>query len=520
MTKDGELLRRYVEEDSEESFTELVQRHINSVHAIAMRRSNGDSHMAADVTQKVFISLARHAGELIRHPAIAGWLYTSTRNAVLDVLLSERRRLRREEEAMVMSEMEPVPGELNDELLLDALDQLNKRDREAVLMRFFQGCAFRQIGATLRLTEDAARMRVDRALAKLRSVLERRGVASTAAMLAATLGDNTGFGAPAGLSMRVTQAALAAGPSTALTLGGIYSLLASAKVPLALTAAALLVFGGLNYNQGSQIRQLQASLSGILVERTALVARIAGQREAVRQAAVLPPATKTVVVTGPQDPVAALRARLDALPDKKIPEIELLGEGAWQSTVNVYPTIADEQQLFTAFKSLRDSARIRFAIFAIDALQRYAVTNAGALPKQMSELAAYFDEPISPEILARYAILRTGAYNEVPSSVALIGETSGVVDDFGDSTLTFGRGLESVKISSGNGLGVRVQRAVNAYASEHQGVMPIKAEDLRSNFSFEEMPRVQGELDRAAARATPGQKASPAVRVRAPGATP
>ena len=517
MTEDGELLRRYVEEGSEEAFTELVQRHIHVIHAIAMRRSNGDSHLGSDVTQKVFISLARHARELVRHPAITGWLYTSTRNAVLDVLRSERRRQRREKEAMVMyeNENEPDPGELNDKLLLDALDQLNTRDREAVVMRFFHGFQFRQIGTLLRLSEDAARMRVDRALAKLRSQLERRGLTSSAAALAATLANNTGLGAPAGLTLQVTQAALAVGPAGVLTVGGILSLLSSAKLPLALTAAALLVLGGWGFNQDRQIGRLETSLAAILVERTQLVARL----EAGRQAAARAPAPPRAVTVAKPDPAAELRAKLDAMPEKKIPELELLADGAWQSTVRVYPSIADEKQLMTAFQSVRDSARARFALLAIDALQRYAVTNAGLLPKQVSDLAPYFEEPISPAIFTRYAMLRAGNYDELPPTTALIGEISGVVDEFGDSSLRFGRTPQSVILSSGSSVVVRVQRAANSFAAEHQGVFPTKADELGSYFSTDELKAVQTELDRMGVRASAG-KAAPAGRRFQPASTP
>ena len=82
-------------------------------------------------------------------------------------------------------------------------------DRDAVVLRFFEGRRFAEIGATLRLTDDAARMRVERALDKLCALLERRGVTSTSAVLAAALANQAVLAAPAGLVASVTGVALA-----------------------------------------------------------------------------------------------------------------------------------------------------------------------------------------------------------------------------------------------------------------------------------------------------------------------
>src|SRR5947209_17428918 len=104
MTSDGELLRRYVEADSEEAFGELVRRHVNLVHSAALRQVNGDAHLARDVTQLVFADLARKARALVSHRVLAGWLFTSTRFAAAKLVRGERRRHAREQEAHLMQE--------------------------------------------------------------------------------------------------------------------------------------------------------------------------------------------------------------------------------------------------------------------------------------------------------------------------------------------------------------------------------------------------------------------------------
>ena len=85
MDTDTDLLRRYAEERSEQAFTELVRRHIDLVYSAALREAHGDAAQAEDVTQAVFVELARQASRLSRHPALAGWIYTCVRRMTANV---------------------------------------------------------------------------------------------------------------------------------------------------------------------------------------------------------------------------------------------------------------------------------------------------------------------------------------------------------------------------------------------------------------------------------------------------
>ena len=78
---DAALLRHYAEEGSQPAFAEVVRRHVDLVYAAALRRTGGDAHRAADVSQQVFTALARHARKLSRHAVLGAWLHTATRNA-------------------------------------------------------------------------------------------------------------------------------------------------------------------------------------------------------------------------------------------------------------------------------------------------------------------------------------------------------------------------------------------------------------------------------------------------------
>src|SRR5438105_1681631 len=96
MNDDAALLRRYAAEGSEPAFTELVRRHVDLVYGAALRRTNGDTHRAADVAQQVFTALARDARKLSRHTVLGAWLHTATRNAAVNLMISESRRHARE----------------------------------------------------------------------------------------------------------------------------------------------------------------------------------------------------------------------------------------------------------------------------------------------------------------------------------------------------------------------------------------------------------------------------------------
>ncbi|MCX6955317.1 MAG: sigma-70 family RNA polymerase sigma factor [Verrucomicrobia bacterium] len=245
MTDDPTLLRRYAAERAEDAFAEFVRRHLPLVYSAALRRLGGDAHRAEDVAQVVFCAVARDAHRLSRHTKLTGWLYTATRYAVVDAIRAESRRRVREEEAHFLQEVSTDPAATADwsrlrPVLDAAMDELSDDDREAVLLRFFEGRPFAEIGLALGLSEDTARKRVERALEKLRGQLGRRQIASTAAALAALLAAETVAAAPAGLAASVTGAALAGGGAASAAAVGATTFLTLTKLQAGLAAAVII----------------------------------------------------------------------------------------------------------------------------------------------------------------------------------------------------------------------------------------------------------------------------------------
>lgn len=263
---DAELLRLYAAERSEKAFAELVRRHLGLVYHAALRQCGGDSHRAEDVAQTVFVDLARKAAALSRRPVLAGWLYTSTRYAAAQAVRTEVRRQGREAVAVAMNELDSgVAWEQLRPVIDEALDALGEPEREAVLLRYFEGQPLAEIGRQLEISEDASRMRIDRALEKMRGLLARHGVTSTAAALGVALAGQAGAAVPAGLAASITGAALGGGATAAaLVFMSITKLQAAAAIAVLAAGVA-----GLFLQQRENTR-LQADLDVLRAENQRL----------------------------------------------------------------------------------------------------------------------------------------------------------------------------------------------------------------------------------------------------------
>jgi RNA polymerase sigma factor (sigma-70 family) len=224
MTDSQQLLADYVRNGSEEAFRELVTRYLALVHSTAIRLVGGNTHLAEDVAQIVFVDLARKARTLPGDVMLGGWLHRDTCFVAAKTMRSERRRQSRERHAVEMNSCQNHSASdlmLVAPILDEAINQLGAEDRTAILLRFFEQRDLRSVGNALGSNEDAARMRVNRALEKLHSRLKHRGVTLSVAALGTGLAAEAVTAAPAGLAVTISSVALAgaaAGTGTTFTL--------------------------------------------------------------------------------------------------------------------------------------------------------------------------------------------------------------------------------------------------------------------------------------------------------------
>ena len=269
MRDDAELLRCYDQGREDQAFAAIVRRHIDFVYSAALRQVNGDAHLAEDVTQSVFTDLARKSGRVADHRVLAGWLFTSTRFAAAKAVRGEQRRRSREREAHLMNEISREDPSAKHEwervrpVLDEALAKLGEADREAVLLRFFEGRDFASVGQKLRLTENTARMRVERALDKLHGLLARRGVTSTTGALAAALAAQAVTAAPAGLASSVAGVALTGVATAASATGAALTFMGMTKLQLGIAAAVALAGGAEIAVQGKANAALRKEMAGL-----------------------------------------------------------------------------------------------------------------------------------------------------------------------------------------------------------------------------------------------------------------
>lgn len=352
------LLGRFADHGDQAAFAEIVRQKVDLVYAAALRQVGGDAHLAQDVTQAVFLALASEAGRLKRHPMLAGWLYTTTRFLALKAVRTQARWQRREQEANTMSltsrSLEPAWNDLRP-VIDEAMHRLGEKDRAALLLRFFEGKSLADVGVELGLAENAARMRVDRALEKLRTALARRGITSAAAALGTALSAQPAVAAPAGLV-------------ASLTTGGFFAAVAVGSGGVMAVASGLGCFMGANK---------------IILGATGLLAAIGlGAFLGVQFQPAFPPrAAETRAAVGGAD--------LDALRNLRAENLRLNAELARRTdrASSAVSTAASTAAL-TAVDQLRVLADLSKRRLLTPMVRTFSYKEAGALSPAFAELFA------------------------------------------------------------------------------------------------------------------------------------
>jgi len=294
--QDAQLLQRYVRDRSEEAFAEIVRRYLNLIFSAALRQVR-QPQLAEEVTQAVFVDLAKQAKTLASGTILSAWLYQVARRTAIDVIRRESRRQIRERTAQELTHMNAsdVDWTQVEPLLEKGMEALEDKDRAVLLLRYFENKSLLEVGQTLGINEDAARKRVSRSVERLREFFVQRGVNVSSMALTATITSNAIQVAPAALGPAVVSAALFSG--TAVTVSGtaVTKLIAMTTLQKALLATTLAAAAAGFYeaheasNARAQLRVAQQqgnALSSQVDELTRERDDLSGQLASVKEAKV------------------------------------------------------------------------------------------------------------------------------------------------------------------------------------------------------------------------------------------
>jgi RNA polymerase sigma factor (sigma-70 family) len=242
---DSALIRAYCADRSEEAFRILVERYLPAVWSTARRVVNGDAALAEDVAQEVFSRLAQNAHRLKPPIVLGGWLHRHSCFIAQNALRAATRRRARELTAVSMNAEADDPWPHLAPQIDAALETLSSSDRDAVVLRFFEKHGFSSIGRALGMSEDAARMKISRALEKLRCLLGRRTAAVTVVALIALLNEHAVGASPSGLPAQIVESALTRAGSAEGAGGICGKLTLFLRNKAAVAAAAVILLAGL-----------------------------------------------------------------------------------------------------------------------------------------------------------------------------------------------------------------------------------------------------------------------------------
>jgi RNA polymerase sigma factor (sigma-70 family) len=501
MTSDLDLLGQFAREKSQDAFTTLVNRHVNLVYSAALRQVRSPQ-LAQEIAQSVFADLARNAGKLSgaglqSARSVTPWLYAVTRRTAIDAIRKESRRQLREQIAVEMNDMNATSAEWTqiEPLLDDAMAALDETDRSAILLRYFENKNLREVGEALGTSDDAAQKRVSRAMERLREFFSKRNVTIGASGLAFLISTNAIQAAPIGLALTISTAAVLTGTvvstSTAIAVTKTIAMTSFQKILVSAALVATVGAGIFEAHQAAQLRaqnqilwqqqassaeqfrQLQAdnkNLSNRLAEigeakklsdgQFNELLKLRGETTRLRALQMnsnvgnTDPFTQSVLALASR--AAELNQHLQQMPDKKIPELQLLNESDWLAAAQAAQFDTDAS-VRKSLQRLRSIAKDKLPIGS--ALAAFASANNNKLPNDLNQLKPYFDksrlgdlgldDATFSAIIARYTLLHTGSVNDFPSGTWFVVENTPVDKDY-DSRAKFGLGTSSV-ITTGIG---------------------------------------------------------------------
>jgi RNA polymerase sigma factor (sigma-70 family) len=497
---DDDLLRQYVRNGSNPAFSELVRRYLDAVYSAALRQVRSAA-LAEEISQSVFLDLSRSAAKLKPGQPLVAWLYLVTRRTAVDVIRRESRRQAREQTAAEIAAMKSNPSVWAqvEPFLDEALETLNEEDRQVILLRYIANKSLREVGENLGTSEDAAQKRVSRALEQLRAIFTRRGIAITAAGLAADLSTNVIVSAPAGLGASIS------GALSASLLAQTANTLSMTALNKTLIAAAVVLIASLAYEKNllrtgrNQLLELEQITSSQQIQAQQLT------EERDRAAALLAQMHKDLesdrdhikkedAVDSDLEKwlgrVCLLKDWLGRNPEKHIPEMRFLSSSDWLK-VTLKNDLETEAKIRLALTDLRRMAKFKPEMTQNlpNAFRAYSQDHNVQSVTDVAQLRPYLNPQLDDDILQRYELVPVSAsfWPEMPATMGtIVLHEKVVVDDEFDVLAEFAAGGVNFRIVANN-LGKTVNDATAAFTVANRGQEPTVAGQV--------LPYVTGPVD-------------------------
>lgn len=462
---DLSLLREFGAQRTDSAFSAIVQRHIGLVHSAALRTTAGNTDLAQEIAQKVFILLAQKAAGLNDRTVLSAWLYRATLYVAADMLKRNRRRQIREHEACMLSQINDADTTTIwcqlAPMLDEAMRELADADRAALVLRYFENKTVNEVAAALQIGEAAAQKRVLRALDKLRRLLTVKGVTLGAATIIGALTANAIQAAPATLATTITTTTLAGAGLTVTTIA------MTTLQKIAVTAALTLTIGAGIY-EATQAHDARAEVQTLQQQREQLARQVTELKAENQRLPTMAAQNKeshmlsqaqfnellrlrgeVAKLRGDSKELAQFRARdfekandltdvaardwarraadlaerVGQMSESRMPEFQFLTPADWLD-------IAKDARLETsndfsnAVSMLGALAKDRFAGLMSTALRGFLDAHHDELPTELSQLKPFFPVTIEDDVLQGYQLVKSGNVNDLEQSDRLFGLVS------------------------------------------------------------------------------------------------
>ena len=171
------ILIRRIQNGDPEAFETLVRKHYQNIYQFCVRRCNGDTALAADLTQDTFLKLIEHIQQYRLTGKFINFLLTIAVNTC------NNHFKKKSPDIVDMDTLSAVPSNLNiseevlrqedTKIIQQAIDRLPDMQKEVVILRFYHDRKLKEIAAITGVSLPTAKSRLKQGLDKLKRYLDK-----------------------------------------------------------------------------------------------------------------------------------------------------------------------------------------------------------------------------------------------------------------------------------------------------------------------------------------------------------